>query len=82
MNPSLKPLLKVQDMANVLNVTNSRAAEMIRIKLFPDKGVVRLGRQIRVDPDVLAEFVATGGKPLEGGWKREANPLAKEVLCD
>lgn len=32
---------------------------------------VRLGRHIRVDREVLDEWIKNGGQSLPGGWKRE-----------
>jgi hypothetical protein len=42
---------------------------MIRRGILPG---VRLGRQVRIDPEALAAFIETGGKALPGGWRREA----------
>jgi excisionase family DNA binding protein len=62
-------LLRLSEAAEQLNVTYDRAAELARQGLLP---VVRLGRQIRVSPERLADFVANGGKALPGGWRKEA----------
>ncbi|MEW6523647.1 MAG: helix-turn-helix domain-containing protein [Bacillota bacterium] len=63
-------LLTIQEVAEILRVTNSRAYEMARTGLLP--GVVRLGRQIRVNKVALDEFIRNGGQALPGGWKWEA----------
>jgi len=60
-------LLTLEQTARVLTVTHSRAAELARQGVLP---VVRLGRQIRVNPDDLNQFIANGGKALPGGWRR------------
>lgn len=52
-------MLRVQDVAEILDVTTARVYELARLGLLP---VIRLGRQIRVDPRVLDDFIATGGK--------------------
>ena len=65
-----RELLTLEQVANLLQVKYCRAAEMARIGLIP---VVRLGRQVRVCPLKLEAFVANGGKPLAGGWKRTHN---------
>jgi len=64
-----KKLITLVQCAEVIGVTYSRMAELARIGMVP---VVRLGRQIRIDPDKLAAFIDQGGKPLPGGWRREA----------
>jgi excisionase family DNA binding protein len=63
-----KELLTLDQTAKVLRVKYARAAELAREGVLP---VVRLGRQIRVDPDQLSDFVSKGGKALPGGWKRQ-----------
>jgi hypothetical protein len=67
-----KQLLTLQKTAYILGVKYARTAEMVRTGTLPDKCVVRLGRQIRIDPDALAAFIGGGGKPLAGDWRREA----------
>jgi excisionase family DNA binding protein len=62
-------LLTLEDSAKILNVTYARASQLAREGLLP---VVRLGRQYRVDPERLSEFIAAGGRALPGGWRREA----------
>jgi excisionase family DNA binding protein len=65
-------LLRVKDVAEMLNITLPRAYELIRL------GVIRsiaLGRQIRVDPRALETFLGEGGKlperrRTEGGIRR------------
>jgi hypothetical protein len=64
-----KRLLTLQDVRRVFPISYARASAAAREGILP---VVRLGRQIFVDPDRLEEFIATGGKALPGGWKREA----------
>jgi excisionase family DNA binding protein len=71
---TLKPeagrkLLRVSEVANLLDVTLPRAYEMARHGIIP---VVRLGRQLRVDPDRLAEWINRGGTRLDGGWRHES----------
>jgi excisionase family DNA binding protein len=60
-------LLTLEQTARVLHVTYARAAELAREGIIP---VVRLGRQVRVDPDELRNFIANGGKAWPGGWRR------------
>lgn len=64
-----RPLLKAVDVAPTLNVTGARVLELARQGLLP---CVRLGRQVRFDPNALADWIATGGKALPGGWRRDA----------
>jgi len=70
---TLKPdtarrLLRLSEVARLLDVTLPRAYEMARHGIIP---VVRLGRQVRVDPDRLAAWINGGGTPLDAGWRRE-----------
>ncbi len=60
-NIMYRELLTVPAVARVLGVTESRAYDLIRLGLLP---AVKLGRQIRVDPLKLEEFIDNGGKPL------------------
>lgn len=64
-----KQFLTLEQVATILKVSYARAAELARLNLLP---VVRLGRVVRVDPDQLADFIAQGGRPLAGGWRRNA----------
>jgi hypothetical protein len=56
-------LLRIRDVASIMDVPLQRAYELARIGMIP--GVVRIGRQIRVDPEKLQEFIDGGGVPLE-----------------
>ncbi len=69
-----KRLLNISEVAARLNVPLSRCYEMARSGLLP---TVRLGRQIRVDPDRLQAWIDEGGRTLPGGWRRE--PEASDV---
>ena len=64
-------LLTLEDVARVLHVKYGRAAELGREGIIP---VVRLGRQIRINPEELNSFIASGGKALPGGWRRSQQP--------
>ena len=68
-----KSLLTLEQTAEALNVSYSRAGQLAREKILP---TVRLGRQYRVDPDQLAQFIASGGRALPGGWRREPGGAA------
>ena len=59
--------LTLEQAADILQVSYARAAELARLGLLP---VVRLGRQVRVDPDQLAQFISRGGEGLPGGWRQ------------
>lgn len=54
-------LLTVPEAAEVLNVSKPRAYELIRMCVIPH---VRIGRQVRVPAEQLAEFIRSGGRPL------------------
>ena len=66
-------LLTLNDVCQKLNITYPRAAQLARENVLP---VVRIGRQIRVDPKRLDEFISTGGQSLPGGWRRQAGESA------
>lgn len=65
-----KKLLRISEVAHVLDVPLSRAYGMAREGIIP---VVHLGRQLRVDPSRLEEWIKTGGQPLPGGWRRDSD---------
>lgn len=56
-------LLRIRDVAFRMDVPLQRAYELARTGVIP--GVVRLGRQIRVNPQKLQEFIEQGGAPLQ-----------------
>lgn len=58
--------------AGVLGVSMARATNMAREGILPPGVVVKLGRQWRVHPERLREFIDAGGQALPGGWRREA----------
>lgn len=64
-----RKLLRVQEAADRLSISYPRAADLARKGLLP---VVRIGRQVRIDPARLEQFIASGGAALPGGWRREA----------
>lgn len=72
--PRLKPL---RYLCEVLPDTNyQRAARLVR-EILPDGSdgrpavVVRLGRQIFIHVDNLADFISAGGAALPGRWRKE-----------
>lgn len=65
----MQKLLTVKALAHRLGLSETRIYDLARQGLIPS---VRLGRQIRFDPVALEEFVRSGGKGLEGGWRRTA----------
>jgi len=62
-------LLTVSQAAELLNVSEMRVYTLAREDLIP---CVRLGRQVRFSPSALEAFIESGGRPLPGGWRREA----------
>jgi excisionase family DNA binding protein len=67
-------LLTPREAAAVLQVSRYRIYELARLGVLP--GVIRLGRQLRIDPRKLDLFIDEGGKSLPGGWRREARSSA------
>ena len=65
----IERLLTITEVAEILRVPRARAYELVRSAAIPG---VRVGRQVRVARLALTEFIATGGKALAGGWRREA----------
>lgn len=59
-------LLTIPEAAAILNVTEARAYELVRLGILP---ACRLGRQLRIDQAQLQEWIRNGGKGLSGGWK-------------
>lgn len=57
--PTARPLGTASDLATRLSVDRHRAYELIRQGRVP--GVVRIGRQIRIDLDAVEEWIAAGG---------------------
>lgn len=62
-------LLRMSEVAALIDTSLPRAYELVRQGVIP--GVIRLGRQIRVNPDVLAKWMTqdagvTTGAMLEG----------------
>lgn len=55
-------LLRMEEVAAYLDVTLARAYELVRQGVVP---AVRMGRQVRVDPERLEQWVAQGGRALE-----------------
>lgn len=62
-------LLKVADVAKLLDVSEGRVYELARRGILPH---IRLGRQVRFSPIQLKEFLEGGGQSLAGGWRNEA----------
>lgn len=54
-------LLTIPEVAEILSVSEARAYALAREGLMP---VVRLGRQVRVDTEKLAEWIEEGGAGL------------------
>lgn len=62
----MKKLIRVSAAAEILDVPEERVYKMAREGLIP---VVRVGRQLRIDPEQLSKWISQGGKTLSGGWK-------------
>jgi len=61
-------LMRIPEVAKILDVSVERAYELARTGAMP---VVRLGRQLRVNSEQLAEWMKRGGTPLPGGWRHD-----------
>lgn len=69
-------LLGADEAAKYLAVKRFRIYELARTGIVPS---VRLGRQLRFAPAALDAFIAQGGRPLGGGWRRAERGLAEAV---
>lgn len=65
-----KPLIRIAEVAELLNITQSRAYDLAREGIIP---AVRIGRQLRFDSDRVQAWIESGGQALPGGWKRESS---------
>jgi hypothetical protein len=70
---SLEKLESVPWGAGRLDVTEQRLYGLIRENFFPVGVIVRIGRQIKINPERLEEFLLAGGSALPGGWRRQAD---------
>jgi excisionase family DNA binding protein len=68
-----KQLEEISYAAQRLNKSVQQIYAMVREGILPSGVVVKLGRSIRIDPDALEEFIKSGGKPLQGGWRKDTN---------
>ena len=64
-----RKLLTMAEFAEICDINLQQAYALARAGIIP---VVQLGRQLRVHPDRLEEFLRNGGQAYEGGWRREA----------
>jgi hypothetical protein len=69
---SQSKLESVSFSARRIGISVGRFYDLVRNGIFPPGVVVRLGRQIRIHPGRLDQFIEGGGKALPGGWRREA----------
>lgn len=65
----MKQLKGVEYAAERTGLSVDRVYTLCREGIFPH---VRLGRQIRFDPEQVENWIAGGGRPLPGGWRQEA----------
>lgn len=60
-NNTNRTLLQMDEVSKILGVSLGRAYELSRLNIIP---TVKLGRQIRVDPNKLEEWINNGGKGI------------------
>lgn len=65
-----KTLITVQEAATRLNLDANSVYRLSREQILP---CVRIGRTIRFDPDVLEEWIRSGGKSWSNGWKKRSS---------
>ena len=66
----MEKLLTLSEASELLCVDYARAAHLARAGMLRS-AVVRIGRQVRINPVRLREIIDAGGEPLPGGWKRD-----------
>jgi len=66
MKMSEKRLLRITEVARILDQHETRVYQMIRAGLLP---AVHLGRQVRIDELALEKWIENGGQQLPGKWK-------------
>ena len=59
--PYASSLLTTRQVAERLALSTQRVYELVRTQALP---VVRIGRQVRVDPAALEQWIKNGGWPL------------------
>lgn len=64
----MERLLTAAEVANKLNIPESRAYAMAREGTIPS---VRLGRLVRFAPAAISAWIERGGQSLPGGWRNE-----------
>lgn len=55
--------------SEIIGIPKTSCYAMARQGILP---VVKVGRQYRVDPEALREWVRKGGQSYPGGWRKEA----------
>lgn len=65
----VEPLLIVDEVSMITRLPKATVYEYARTGLLP---CVRFGRSIRFKKSDIQDFINTGGKSFEGGWRKEA----------
>lgn len=73
-------LLRIPKVAEIIDTSVPRAYELVRLGVIP--GVVRLGRQIRVNPNALAEWMAGGGAAQQNSKEGSAEGVTTNGTPD
>ena len=66
----MERLLSAREAAQVLGITEARLYTLVRQRVLP---AVHLGRQVRIHPARLRDWLNAGGHRLEGGWRAVAD---------
>jgi len=61
-------LFKAETVAGILDISTARVYELIRMGILP---AVKLGRQVRIEEQILEAWIMEGGQGLPGGWRWE-----------
>ncbi|HEY7913814.1 MAG TPA: helix-turn-helix domain-containing protein [Blastocatellia bacterium] len=62
-------LLRVPEVAGIIDTTTARAYELIRLGILP---AVKMGRQVRVDANALEEWIRNGGSGQPSELREES----------
>ena len=72
MRHEFRRLLKVPEVADILDVTTSKVYVWAKEGILP--GVVRVGCSVRFDPEKLSRFIDAGGSATFGKGSHASRP--------
>lgn len=70
------PLVTAEEISTELSITPARVYDLARQGVLPS---VRLGRQIRFDPERIKAWIDSGGQALSDGWRHDKEAKLLEI---